>query len=601
MGKSIHALVRDADVDGLRSALAGTHDARGVANQPDEYGYPPLFIAISTHGSNLDLTRTLVEHGAEIEFSRVHETEGLSRDLLGQMSDEFEEEELDFMAQGSRTEEPLNRQALKSASIEVIQYLESKGMDIEFQDDNGYTALHDCSYRSEDDQELMDYLLLKGLDMNAKTSYGETPIATCYRNGKWRMLSCLLRAGASEAPLEWNPLIKAATVGSASEMRELLPDADLQAKDCAGQPVLDVVLKRRDKEKWRILRSLVNEQFPVSDQSLEAAVESGERDFVEQLVELGVDPNMQSEYGEPPLEVAACNGDAEMVRLLLRLGANPNHEDYGETALTQAANREVADALLESGADPRHLKHEARRNYLGLGEQSTKPLDECSPEEYFDSRYIREGQSNPDKCDRVFQRVMISAGVNSYQPRKRFEDDHYGEFCSLEPKSEAVWCFDRFGQSLTPLRDGRIVLIGGEHEDYYDPDFCIYNDVTVFEESGQFTLYQYPFSVFEPTDFHTATLAEGWIYIIGGLGYPDQRKGAIPVYRLSTDTFSIESIEPMGEVPPRIHGHRAELIGDSEIRIWAGKAISFEGDRENHVANDRVWVLDLSSHTWSAE
>ena len=42
-----------------------------------------------------------------------------------------------------------------------------------------------------------------------------------------------------------------------------------------------------------------------------------------------------------------------------------------------------------------------------------------------------------------------------------------------------VWCFSRFGTSLTELPDGRFVQIGGEHEDFYDPDFCIYNDVTV--------------------------------------------------------------------------------------------------------------------------
>ena len=41
------------------------------------------------------------------------------------------------------------------------------------------------------------------------------------------------------------------------------------------------------------------------------------------------------------------------------------------------------------------------------------------------------------------------------------------------------WCFRRFGQSKTELPDGRVVLIGGEHEDSYDPDFYIYNDVVV--------------------------------------------------------------------------------------------------------------------------
>lgn len=38
-----------------------------------------------------------------------------------------------------------------------------------------------------------------------------------------------------------------------------------------------------------------------------------------------------------------------------------------------------------------------------------------------------------------------------------------------------VWCFTRWGATRTKLPDGRVVCIGGEHEDSYDPDFCIYN------------------------------------------------------------------------------------------------------------------------------
>ena len=41
------------------------------------------------------------------------------------------------------------------------------------------------------------------------------------------------------------------------------------------------------------------------------------------------------------------------------------------------------------------------------------------------------------------------------------------------------WSWDRFGRTSTTLPDGRIVHIAGEHEDYYDNDFCIYNDVVV--------------------------------------------------------------------------------------------------------------------------
>ena len=67
-----------------------------------------------------------------------------------------------------------------------------------------------------------------------------------------------------------------------------------------------------------------------------------------------------------------------------------------------------------------------------------------------------------------------------------------------------MWCFERFGQSTTPL--GAVtVLIGGEHEDHYDPDFHIYNDLVVIAPGGGTEIYGYPRSVFPPTDFHSAT------------------------------------------------------------------------------------------------
>ena len=63
------------------------------------------------------------------------------------------------------------------------------------------------------------------------------------------------------------------------------------------------------------------------------------------------------------------------------------------------------------------------------------------------------------------------------------------------------WCADRFGQSLTLLPDGRAVQVGGEHEDHYDPDFCIYNDVFVHGPDGDLAIYGYPADVFPPSDF----------------------------------------------------------------------------------------------------
>src|SRR6185503_1846850 len=118
------------------------------------------------------------------------------------------------------------------------------------------------------------------------------------------------------------------------------------------------------------------------------------------------------------------------------------------------------------------------------------------------------------------------------------------------------WSAMRFGQSITRLPDGRIVQVAGEHEDAYDEDFCIYNDVFVHEPGGAITLYGYPEDVFPPTDFHTATLVGDAIYLIGSLGYAGARRyGHTPVFRLDTRTFRIERLAPAGDPPGWIYGH----------------------------------------------
>lgn len=49
---------------------------------------------------------------------------------------------------------------------------------------------------------------------------------------------------------------------------------------------------------------------------------------------------------------------------------------------------------------------------------------------------------------------------------------------------------------MTILEDGRALFIAGEHEDSYDPDFCIYNDLIVFHTDKSVQIFAYPREVF---------------------------------------------------------------------------------------------------------
>jgi hypothetical protein len=160
------------------------------------------------------------------------------------------------------------------------------------------------------------------------------------------------------------------------------------------------------------------------------------------------------------------------------------------------------------------------------------------------------------------------------------------------------WSFARNGRSGIRLPDGRALYIGGEHEDWYDPDFCIFNDVVIIDQDGGVSVYGYPESDFPPTDFHSATLCAGEVVIIGSLGYQDRRRyGVTPVHVLSLDTMAIRAVDTRGGGPGWISCHQAILSADrGSIAVKGGQV--FYRDDAAPVENNADWRLDLASWTW---
>ena len=194
-----------------------------------------------------------------------------------------------------------------------------------------------------------------------------------------------------------------------------------------------------------------------------------------------------------------------------------------------------------------------------------------------------------------FWEAMVRCGASAYEARRWFKEQ-----CGPLPGRSGAR--SRFGQSLTLLPDGRAIQIGGEHEDYYDTDFCIYNDVFLHERDGSVAIYGYPESVFPPTDFHTATLAGDSIYIIGCLGYQGTRRPEeTRVYRLDLHTMRMERLDVRGEAPGWIYDHRAALVNPHGIRVWGGKVVIECDGRESHQQNLGCFVLDLDCLLWHRE
>lgn len=144
------------------------------------------------------------------------------------------------------------------------------------------------------------------------------------------------------------------------------------------------------------------------------------------------------------------------------------------------------------------------------------------------------------------------------------------------------------------------MLIAGEHEDYYDPDFYIYKDIVLKHPDGRIEIYGYPEDVFPPTDFHTATLVGNQIILIGNLGYVSQRRVKhTQFYVLELDTWEIRKIETSGTPPGWVYEQKVSLIEDGQsILLEKGKVLQERGkDDYSHVENIDDWELSLSD--WS--
>ncbi|WP_152050127.1 hypothetical protein [Tautonia marina] len=187
---------------------------------------------------------------------------------------------------------------------------------------------------------------------------------------------------------------------------------------------------------------------------------------------------------------------------------------------------------------------------------------------FHEQRHRRFGRSNPERMHLELWEWIVRERIDPVELRQHYGLDAY-------PDDGPDWCPGDLGQPRIELPDGRILRVAGEHEDFYDPDFCIYNHVLVQTPDDRIEIYGYPREVFPPTDFHTATLVGDRLILIGNMGYPeDRRPGTTPVFTLDLQTYRIDPVSTHGEAPGWISSHSATLdaqrsgITVSGGRVW---------------------------------
>ena len=471
-------------------------------------------------------------------------------------------------------------------------------------------------------------LLDEGHDPSAVTEYSESPLRVASNNGRFDVVKLLLSKGADESQLGWTNIFHAIAYGSLENLEEAITGgSDLDARDFWSRTPFLFSILVGDIRKTEMLVQAGADTSAVGrcgKTPMAYAIKKDNVDMLNWLIERGFDIEQVNDFGNAPLMEAVKAGAVECLKALINKGADiskPNSIPY--MPIHEACNLEIVHALLEAGADINDMSKESRAEMLGY---CVDEAPDTSEEEYFKGKHRVFGKSNPELSKNAFWYAMVKSGGSAYHAISKFEKDRntfideptldgrnlrqtissdgrsrfmvFKDFkvCRVEP----AWSYDRFGKSITPLKDGRFIEIAGEHEDSYDPDFCIYNDVFVHKGNGECEIYTYPRDVFPPTDFHTATLVGEHIYIIGNLGYgEDRQSGYTPIYQLDINTLKMKKIDTSGDMPGWINRHKAYYDGKSAISIKGGNLIVVENGKEDYVDNEQEYSLCLKSLVWN--
>jgi ankyrin repeat protein len=610
--RTIHHHAEEGDLAGILKELdKGTDiDARDPG-----YVRTPLMIAASSALAGPELLSVLIERGADVNAVAIRTFDTISMEGMEQIETarkQFDEmlptareartrklaeirEISDRYRQTNEIRESALSFAIRAGNLRKIELLLEHGADISYQRGRGYEALIDAAHQPGAELlPILELLIKRGARLNSMSDYGESALSVVSRNGRFDAVRVLLNAGADPAPLEWTPLMHAIALGALNDVtKELESHPDLSARNYWSQTPWLLSLQVGDVAKAKELFAAGanrSDRGRCGKTAMMYPIQNGHIEMLRWQLSEGFDPNDADDFGETPLAEAVELGSAGCVRVLLDAGANIRYGGDLKPVIRRTNSNEIVRLLIERGADLNEISDDMRALLTRLSNDGRISV---APEDYRAGRQRRFGTTNPEKMNLPFWKSMIESGSHAYAARKKFDDLNF---------EQPVWCFQRYGKSLNELPDGRFVEIAGEHEDYYDPDFCIFNDVVVHNVDGTVDIYGYPRDIFPPTDFHTATLSDGYLYLIGNVGYPRERKyGEAQVYRLNVATFVMEKVETFGEKPGWLGHHKAVLRDGFGIYISGGKVCTMVDGVEQYECNIKTYVLNLNSLQWTLE
>jgi ankyrin repeat protein len=208
--------------------------------------------------------------------------------------------------------------------------------------------------------EVAQFLLEHGADINSCTAFGTTPLHLASRRGHLKIGKWLLDRGADVnfATYEGRTPLSLASANGHFEFARILLEhnADADSRDDEGSTPLHYALRNENIDVIQLLHDhgvdiRVYYQNGKTSTPLHFAAAGGHLEIARKLLELNAEVNSRNNYGSTPLLLASENGHTGVLRLLLDHNADLNIRDCdGNTPLHRAAfgcQLEVARILLD--------------------------------------------------------------------------------------------------------------------------------------------------------------------------------------------------------------------------------------------------------------
>jgi hypothetical protein len=147
--------------------------------------------------------------------------------------------------------------------------------------------------------------------------------------------------------------------------------------------------------------------------------------------------------------------------------------------------------------------------------------------------------------------------------------------------------------------DGRVVYLGGDHEDSYDPDFCIYNDVVVFGPKTELRCMdiQKRFSCRSTFTRPLSSATESSSLVV----WATQTLAAWAIHRymsLTCQVFALPRSRPRG----RCQAGSSSTVRNSNREVLSsirgGELIEERGGGQRYRRNVEDYALDVGSGVW---